>query len=191
MDKKFVTPGVLTWKTDAIKFYGATLADFTYNDLQVLTSHDTSGFMNELVELQNVNDAAVTTTLSTITFEGPLVPASTTGISLTNGGTSIQITKRGHYQFKLQTNFSTPANTLFKLRMDGNDEGHNVDDGGGAAVEVGTDQNRSVIFISDFQQTTDTTHTFYFVVAAVSTSDPPVAVRYLPDLTIWHLNLSS
>ena len=190
MDKRFVTPGLLEWKTEKIHLYGQTLADFTYNDLQVMTSYNISGFMNQMVELQNTLDSPVTTTLSTITFQGPLVPASTTGISLTNGGTSIQITKKGHYQFKLQTNFSTIADTLFKVRMDVNDEPHNVDNGGGAAVEVGLDENRNVLFVFDFQQTTDTTHTFYFVIAANSTSDPPVAVRYLPDLTIWHLNLT-
>lgn len=189
MDKKFITPGVLTWKADAIHFYGSTLADFTYNDLQVLTTHDTSGFMNQMVELQNTLDAPTTTTLSTINFAGPFVPASITGISLTNGGDSIQITKKGHYQFKLQTNFSTPCNTLFKVRMDVNDEAHNKDDGGGAAVQVGSDLNMGVTFIYDFEQTTDTTHTFYFVVAAVSTPTG-TSVRYLPDLTIWHVNLT-
>jgi hypothetical protein len=184
MDKKFVIPGVLLWDTEAFHVITATDADFTVNSKRVLNSSDLFTPVNELVELQNTLDYLMSVVPTAVSFAGPITPPSVDGISLLNP-TTIRVTKKGSYQFKLQTNTDVGGKTLVILKKNG----VNFDGNSFVAQQVGADLNIAHFALFDFNQTTDTTVDFQFFQSGDTYPVTGNPIRGLVDLTISHINI--
>lgn len=180
MDKRFVIPGLYRLESEQTAFVTATDADFTVNTKRVLNSSDL--IVNEFLNSQNLTDGALSTTPTAISWQNPFTPPSADGITFLNA-TTVRITKKGHYQFKVQTNTDVGGKLLCKIAgpspfTDGNSS---------VAVAVGADLNIAHLALFDFHQTTDTVGDFVFSLSGDTFPTAGSAIRALSQLTIWHV----
>lgn len=180
MDKRFVIPGLLYQECEQAAFVTASDAAFTINTKRILNTSDL--IVNEFLNSQNLTDSALTTTPTPISWQNAFVPASVDGISFLNA-TTVRITKKGHYQFKIQTNTDVGGKLLFKVAgpspyTDGNS---------GVAVAVGSDLNIAFLALFDFHQTTDAVGDFVFSISGDTFPTAGSAIRQLSQLTVWHV----
>lgn len=161
--------------TNGVQLTGAS----TSNGLPIIAGTN----VNEMLFIQNIGSMNFTTVPTLITFDAPLTPASVDGITLVAPST-IRITKKGSYMFRIQTNMDGISTVLTIIQRDG----VNFDGSTWEGREVGVDINISQTATFYYNQTADEQHDITWLMSAdsVPVGTPRTGVI---DLTIHHINL--